>query len=343
MSQRDGRGNASATIYDVARDAGVSISTVSLALNSPGRVRPATLEKVYAAVRERGFQPKAEAVARARKSSRRIGVKGAFTTHGSFLERLQGVLMAAEEDHYEIVVYNDESMALGRHFIDRLVLNGQLEGIILIGVPMTDALAEHLLQEAFKTVLVGYGRPGFSCVDVDDVEGGRLAAEYLVQRGYQRCAYLGLPAPVNEPEVVPLTPEEWRLDGFRSCLTDAGIALPDKYMLAKHSFGAAEEAVHHLLSLDEAPDAIFASADDLAGVVLKVARQRGLRVPEDVAVMGFDDREFADHLGLTTIRQSLVESGRVALRLLQDRFGTTSPGATTTVVLPLTVIPRSTA
>lgn len=330
------------TIYDVATRAGVSISTVSRALNTPSRVRAQTLEKIYAATRDLGFELRADAAARARKSFRRIGVRGQFTSHGSFLERLQGLLVAAKQDDCEIVVYDNESSVLHPYVVESLALSGQVDGLILMGVPLSEALARRLLHEAFKTVFVGVRYPGFSYVDVDDVEGGRLAVEYLVQRGHRRCAYLGQrAAPIASAEVY-LTPEERRLEGFRRGLAEAGIALPEEYVLTQHSFPTAREAAHHLLALAHPPSAIFAYADDLAAEVLKAARQRGLRVPDDVAVIGFDDREYAEHLGLTTVRQPLVASGQVAYKLLQERLGATASGATTTVMLPLTIMPRET-
>jgi LacI family transcriptional regulator len=345
------------TIYDVAAHADVSISTVSRALNEPSSVRAATRDRVYAAVQELGFELRADAAARARKRSHRIGVRGMFTSHGSYLDRLQGILAAGKEEDCEIVVYDAESFVLHPHVIDHLAIGGWLDGIILIDVPMSQALAERLTREAFKTVLIGISRPGFSCVDVDDVEGGRLAAEYLVGRGHRHCAFLGnRAAMVDSKEVLRVdsvlrtesgsllrTPEEERLEGFRGGLATAGIALPEEYVLTEHVLPTARAAAHHLLALNPPPTAIFACADDLAAEVLKAVKERGLRVPDDVAVMGFDDREYAEFIGLTTVRQPLVESGRVAFDLLQDRLVTRSPGATTTIMLPLNVIARDTA
>jgi LacI family transcriptional regulator len=342
MMKRDGR-HASPTIHDVAEQAGVSASTVSLALNTPHRVRPDTLERIYAVVRELNFVPKQEAAARARKGTRRVGVVAPFTTHGSFMERLKGVIEAADEDHCEIVVYNQESVVLHRHLVESLSLTNKLDGIILMATPISERLAQRLLHDGLNTVLVEYGRADFPCVVIDDAEGGRLAGEYLVQRGHRTCAYLGVASPPGiETKVYP-TQETARLDGFRRGLAAHSVDLPECYALQGHPFADPRDAVNHLLDLDPRPTAIFTMADDLAVDVLKVARERGYSVPDHLAVIGFDDREFADPLGLTTVRQPLAESGRIAFWLLRDRLGAATPGTTTTVTLPVAVIPRSTA
>lgn len=332
-----------ATIRNVADHASVSISTVSLALNSPNRVSPQTLERIFLAVRELNFMPKAEASVRARKGTRRIGVAAPFTAHGSFFDRLRGIISASEEDHFEVVVYNQQSAALHRHLVESLSLTRRLDGIILMATPMTEGLAQRLMHDGLTTVLIECGREGFSCVVIDDFEGGRLAGEYLARKGHSRCAFLGTTLPPGVPVETFPTSETARLDGFRSGLATADIRLSEQYVLAPHRFEATHDAISHLLDLRPPPSAIFAMADDVAIDVLSVARRRGLSVPDDVAVIGFDDREFAGAVGLTTIRQPLVESGRIAFKLLRDHLGPRVSGATTAVTLPVTLVERDTA
>jgi LacI family transcriptional regulator len=332
------------TIYDVADRAGVSISTVSLALNSPARVRPETLERVYSAVSELGFVPKADAAVRARRGTRRIGAIAPFTAYGSFMERLQGVLAASEEDSFEIVVFNQDATIFRQHVVDSLPLSRRLDGLILMAVPISDRLAHRLIEDGLEAVLVELARPGFSSVSIDDEEGGRLAAEYLVQRGHRRCAFLGEP-PVSEAlaSSIPSVQGMARVRGFRQGLTGAGVPLPDEYVVSAADPGDPGDAVRELLDLKQPPTAIFAHSDDLAVGVLKVARRRGLDLPGDLAVIGFDDREYADYIGLTTVRQPLYDSGRIALKLLRDRLTGGSPPVPQVVRLPLTVVPRATA
>lgn len=343
---RKARKRITTTIYDVAEHSGVSISTVSLALNSPDRVRAATLQKVLAAVEELGFVPKAEAASRARKGTRRVGVVAPFTSYPSFMERLRGVMAAAAEDRFEIVVYDEESAALRHHFVDSLPLSRRLDGLVFMGVAISDRFANRLLEDGLEAVLVEFPRPGFSCVVVDDEVGGCMVAEYLLARGHERCAHVGEAIVGEEADREPLIAMQSRdrLLGYRQGLAEGGLELAEGYAVeVPHDAENARRAAHGLLELDEPPTAIFAHDDVLAAGVLKAIRERGLTVPGDVAVVGFDDLEFADYLGLTTVRQPLFESGRLAMRLLRERIADGPQAVTQTVNLPLEIVARETA
>jgi DNA-binding LacI/PurR family transcriptional regulator len=116
-------------------------------------------------------------------------------------------------------------------------------------------------------------------------------------------------------------PSEWRLAGYRKALQDAGVPLADGYIaLAPHGLEQARQLTHRLLDLPETPTAIFAPSDLQAMGILKAARERGLSVPDQLAVIGFDDLEMSDYIGLTTVRQPLKESGSVAVELLLARL-----------------------
>jgi LacI family transcriptional regulator len=342
---RRGSAGSRRTIYDVAQRAGVSISTVSLALNSPDRVRPETLDKIYQSVQELGYTPKAEATILARKSTRRIGVVAPFVTYGSFMERLRGVMAAAEKERYEVVLYDHESYALRHHLADSLSLSQRLDGLILMAIPMSDVLAKRLLQDGLPTVLVEFARPEFSSVVIDDEAGGRLAAQYLLQRGHRRFAFLGegwLETKSAPKRVV--TQKDLRLRGFRSELAAANLELSDNRVLdAFNSVEAGRQAALKILDMRDPPSAIFAHSDVLAAGVLLAARDRQLSVPSQLAVMGFDDREFASYLGLTTIRQSLFDSGQIAMNLLTNRLVRGTSSLPQMVGLPLEVVARETA
>jgi DNA-binding LacI/PurR family transcriptional regulator len=189
------------TIYDVAARAGVSISTVSLALNAPDRVRETTLRRVLEVADELGFRPKADAVTRARQGVRRIGVFAAFTSHPSYARRLHGVLRAAAQERFEVVVYDqDEATILEeegvaatqtRSRLASLPLTGRVDGLIVMSPPFTADIAARLEAQGVPTVLVGLAWPGLSSVMTDDASGARLVAELLTGRGHRSVAYLG--------------------------------------------------------------------------------------------------------------------------------------------------------
>jgi LacI family transcriptional regulator len=257
------------------------------------------------------------------------------------MQRLRGIIDAAG-DNYEIVVHGRESAVLHKHYVDSLALSRRLDGLILIDVPITNHLAHKLAEDRFPTVLVEYPQPGISCVVIDDREGGRMTARYLLERGHRQCAFLGLAWPPDKPSEF-LTPDMLRLAGFREALADAGVDLPDQYVKVGYDSAARRQAARELLDLDSRPTAIFVSSDSGAADILPIPAARGLRVPEDVAIIGFDDADFAAYLGLTTVRQHLEESGRVAVQLLRQCLANDASGIARRVTLPLTLVRRNTA
>jgi DNA-binding LacI/PurR family transcriptional regulator len=327
------------TVYEVAENAKVSIATVSRVLNSPEKVNEATRARVLAAIDRLGYVPKAEVVARARKDHGRIGVLAPFFTLPSFVERLRGVANALDDSPYELAIYNVDSSARRDGYLATLPLTRRLDGLIIMALPFDEAAAERLLKHQLETVLIEFSQEPFSSIRIDDRAGGRLAGEYLLGRGHRCCAFVG---DADLPDYAIHT-SDWRLAGYQEALAAAGIILPDEYLaLAPHSRENARLLAHRLLDLPEPPTAIFAASDNQAVGVLKAARERGLSIPKELAVMGFDDVDIADYIGLTTIRQPLEESGRVAVDLLLARLVDPSRPPQRTR-LPVSLVRRETA
>lgn len=328
-----------ATVYDVAARAGVSIATVSRVLNTPEKVTPETRTRVLAAVDELGFVPKAEAVARSRRNHGRIGVLAPFLTYPSFVQRLRGVTTALANSPYELIIYYVDSLARMEAHIASLTVTRRLDGLILMALQLGDAAAERLCDAGIETVLIEFARAGFSSVEIDDRAGGRMAAEYLIAQGHRRLAFVG---DTDLPDYAIFNSDR-RLQGYREAIEAAGLSLPDACIgLAAHGLETARQQAHRLLSLPEPPTAVFCHSDTQAIGVLRAAHERGLRVPHDLAVVGFDDVEVAEYVGLTTIRQPLEESGRVAVDLLLARLADPDRPPQR-VQLPLTLIRRDTA
>jgi LacI family transcriptional regulator len=328
-----------ATIYDVAEIAGVSISTVSRVLNAPDQVHLATRARVLAAIDQLNFVPRADATARARKGMRRIGVLAPFFTFPSFVQRLRGVANALADLSYEMVIYNVESAVRRDGHLATLPVTRRIDGLIVMSLPFEDKVAQRLVAHGLEAVLIEFSRPRFSSVEIDDQSGGRLVACYLAKRGHQRCAFIG----DSDVPIYALHVSDERLAGYQQGLIEAGLELPEQYISrAPHGMESARQQAHVLFDLPAPPTAIFSQSDTQAMGVLKAARERGLRVPNDLAVIGFDDVEFADYIGLTTVRQPLEESGRVAVDLLLARLADRSRPIQR-VTLPLTLVQRETA
>jgi len=333
------RQNRPPTIYDVAKSASVSISTVSRVINGSSSVSDATRERVQDAIDRLNFVPKAEARARAMKDFARIGVLTPFFTAPAFVQRLRGVAAGLMSTRYELTIFTVESLDHLNHYLATLPLTGHLEGLILLSLRVNDESARKLVENGLETVLIEFPRADLNTVEIDDIAGGELAADFLFQKGHKRVGFIGDTTDLGPHAILPITKRLW---GFQKGLTKYDISLTDELICtSRYEVKDAEEKITHILQHPDRPTAIFAATDLQAVGVINKARQLGIRVPEDLAVLGFDNLDVADYIGLSSIDQSLDESGRLAVEILLARLK--DPGRPLRHVrLPLTLIERNT-
>lgn len=331
---------ARVTIYDVAQRAGVSIATVSHSLNRPNKVSQSTRERVLKVVDEMRFVPKEVAVSRARKGVGRIGVLAPFSSHASYRERLAGVLTAAAGDAIEVVVFDHFNVAeAASPLLHSLPTAGRIDGLILMGVPLEETLADRLQQRRISTVLVDSSFPGFSSVNIDDEYGGRVLATHLVERGATSFAF------VSEPQrsLEYRSAGQARFAGFRAALVERGADLAEsRWLTTSNNVDGGREAVERALALDPAPNAVFAHRDGLAAGILRGLRNAGQSVPDQVKVAGYDGGEVAEALDLTTVKQPFVETGRIAATLLVQSLAAPGAAAQRVSLLPELVVGSTT-
>lgn len=306
-----------ATIYDVAEHSGFSIATVSRVLNTPERVSDTTRKQILEAIDALGFEPKVDARERARKEVGRIGVITPFFTLPSFAQRLRGIAATVVDSRYDLTIYPVNSQARLDSYLTVLPFSRQIDGLIIVSLPVDSSSLERLMKSAIPTLLVENHIEGFSSIEIDNFNGGKLAADHFIQKRHTKCAYIG-------NTVTPdysLRPEDDRLNGYRKTLTRNGLSLPEKYIkLPVFPPIDPDKQVEELLDLSDPPSAVFTATDELALRVLKVARKRKIRIPEELALIGFDDIEFAEYMELTTISQSLHESGKLAAEHLMSQI-----------------------
>lgn len=327
------------TIYDVAERSGVSIATISRVLNTPDKVNPNTQRLVMDAIDHLGFVPKAEARARAMQNTGRIGVLTAFFTAPSFVQRLRGVASALSKANYELVIYPVDSMDHLQGYISSIPLMGNLDGLIIMSLAISDKDAHRLHDKGMETVLIEYSHQKLNSIMINDRDGGRLVAEHLIKKGHKQIAFLG---DIEPPEIYAIHPIKSRLLGFQQVLKDAAISLPASYICAT-SYGQEDSrsAAHQLLTQRKRPTAIFAASDIQALSVMKVARMLNIAVPGELAIVGFDDIDVAEQVDLTTVRQQLDESGRLAVEMVLSRLDS-SRLSLQHINLPLALIERLT-
>jgi LacI family repressor for deo operon, udp, cdd, tsx, nupC, and nupG len=321
-SQRQGI-RAAATILDVARRAGVSTATVSRALAAPDRVAEETRSKVIAAIAATGYTPNASARNLRARSTNIVlalvpGMSNTFFT--PILNAVEDTLSAAG---YGMIIGDTRNSPQKEAHYTRFILAGQVDGVILFTghlphdgdlTPASDRVPITLVCNE----IVGDDR--YSVFDVDNRDAARRATAHLIAAGHRHIGHIaGAGYNVEAGE---------RLRGFRDALEAAGIA-PDESSIWVGGFRFEDgvSAAARFLALKRRPTAVFASADDGAIGFIRTVRDAGIRTPEDVSVVGFDDIDYASVIDppLTTMRQPRAELGRLAAADLLVRMRADSP------------------
>lgn len=339
--RRDAQRTGQVTIYDVAERAGVSVTTVSNVLNKPGRVGAASMHRVLSAIDELGFTPKETAVSRARRGVGRIGVLAPFTSYASYRDRLVGVLHACEGRPVEVVVFDQESVAeAASPLLSSLPTTGRLDGLLIVGLPIEDSIVRRLARRKLPAVLIDSFHRELTTVNTDDEAGGKLAAEHLLSRGYRHFAY----AHERQRSKAFLSQGQKRAAGFLKALVDHGLdESAFRHVITTNDVEGGRRAATEILASTPRPDAVFAHFDDIAAGLVAGFRGAGVQVPDDIAVIGYDDNPLAQAMGITTVRQPFAESGRLGCVLLLEQLYGTSRPTTSHITLPVELVHRDTA
>lgn len=314
------KGQNGPTIDDVARRAGVSNMTVSRVLNQDSGVRPATRERVNAAVAKLGFVRNAAARSLAGASQCRVALIYSNPSAHYLGELLLGSLAQARQSDVELLVEPYDEQGL----VERLI-GHRIDGIVL-PPPLSDdeALLTALNVAGLETVRLATGRPDdhSHCIAIDDESAAHAMTAYLLGLGHRRIGFILGDA--NQ------TSSDLRRRGYENALRDAGI-MPDSRLVVSgdFSFPSGLAATEALLALPQPPTAIFASNDDMAAAAINVAHRLGFAVPRDLTICGFDDTPIARTLWpeLTTIRQPVAAMARTAIEILVDTIRTRRSGS----------------
>jgi DNA-binding LacI/PurR family transcriptional regulator len=326
------------TIADVAAQAGVGLGTVSRVLNASPKVSESTRKRVLAAIELLDYRPNPLARGLSRGRCQTLGVLVPFFTHASAVERLRGVVAALDESRYDLVLFNVESPVHRDQHLASITGRDRADGLLVLSLPVPKRDLERLTAAGVPVVLVDTRGAAVPAVVTDDVQGGRLATQHLVDLGHTSIAFIG-----DDPKnTFGFTSSVQREHGYGAVLAEAGLPYrPDLVRHGGHDRAVAEVLAGELLDASDPPTAVFASSDVQATGVLAAAAARGLQVPCDLSVIGFDDIEVSAFIGLTTVHQSLFESGQMGARLLLDAVAGEAPAAMEHV-LPIALVERST-
>jgi LacI family transcriptional regulator len=325
------------TIQDIARLAGVSKATVSRVLNHKPDVDPVTRERILRIMDEQGFVPSATAAGLAGGRPRLIGVLVPSLLSPFIPEIVQGVAEIIENSSYELILYSNPHNKDRNAALDRILDARLTAGLVAILPGASSEHLTHLYEQSFPIVMIDdQGRPtSIPWVGADNRAGAYQAVRHLISLGYQRIAHIRGPASYQCSQE--------RYEGYHQALLEAGLT-PDPSLVVQGTFEIASgrAAAQTLFTLAERPSAVFAANDDMAWGVLEMAEQFGLRVPEDVALVGFDDMAPSRHKrpALTTVKQPFHEMGRRAAELLlwrveKPRPVNTYPGMAAYIPMPL--------
>ncbi|WP_181704731.1 LacI family DNA-binding transcriptional regulator [Chthonobacter rhizosphaerae] len=325
---------ATPTIRTVAERAGVSVATVSRTLKEPDKVRPETRDLVLKVVAELGFVPNAQARAFRRQASDTVILLVRDIGNPFYLDVYKGVEEAASAAGFKVLMGDARRDPARVGLYLDMVRERHADGLIL----MTGSLPPDLAMETLPPVVVALeyidgGR--LPTVRIDNAAAAAAAVDYLVGLGHRRIAHISGPT----PELMSIA----RADGWRTALAAAGLeADPALLVWGDYSLQAGRSAVASLLDRGVPFTAVFAANDEMAAGAVNELRSHGLRVPEDVSVVGFDDTVFAAAVDppLTTIRQPKREIGARAMALMIERLET-GPGFQAEVVVPTQLVVRT--
>lgn len=329
------------TIRHVAQKAGVGLATVSRVINHSPLVSAVTRQRVLDVIAELNFVPSPTARRLSLGRTLTIAVITPFFTRPAFVERLRGVESVVADSEYDLVLFNVESAERRDHYFRSVPRRERTDGVLIISLPPRNEDVPYLSESPVPVVLIDANHPSLTSLNrmiVDDVDGGRQAVQHLLQLGHQRIGYISdeFQTPFN------FTASYDRYQGYLQALELTGIQFrPDYHAQGDHGRAEAKRLALQMLRLPERPTAIFAASDTQALGVMEAARELGLVVPDDLSVVGYDDIEVAEYLGLTTVRQLLFESGQRGVNLLL-RVLSSPPAAPVCEVLPTELIVRRT-
>ena len=331
------------TIKDIAREVGLSVTTVSRALNGYDDVAESTKARIREAARALDYHP--NAVARSLQNSRAnaLGLVIPSTLHRTYdpfwLEFIGGVITVCARHGLDLSLSAAGGPEEVTHTFQRWVRSRRVDGLVVCDVRTKDSRLVYLAKH--RVPFVAFGRTiaeqDYPYIDVDGAAGVTQALGHLTQLGHERIAYLGL-----DPD---FGFSHFRLAGYREGLARAGLRYDPDLVREGLTEASASTAAAKLLAMPNRPTAVFAAADFLALAVLSIARRLGLAVPGDLSVVAFDDTLPVQHAepSLTAVSQPNKRLGEEAAELLVDRIANPDGRLAQRLIVPSLITRQSTA
>jgi DNA-binding LacI/PurR family transcriptional regulator len=305
-----------AGIKDVAKEAGVSTATVSRALRAMQHVNPETRAKIEAAAEKLNYTLNTVNKQEPKRANS-VGIIAPYISRWYFAKVIQGAEQVLQEAGLDLLVYNiNKNEDRNRIFKDEY-LRGRIDALISIGVPLSEEEFQSILNLNFPTALVGTSDKRVSSIRIDDVAGARVATQHLVNQGHKRIGLIG--GLHNDQYKFPV-PRDRRI-GFMQVLQENGIEFdPMHEVIGDFQAATAMQAMDELLARRNRPTAIFCQSDEMAFGAIQAAKKHGLKIPDDISIIGFDNHETAEYFDLTTIEQPVQMLGEMAAWSIMEKL-----------------------
>jgi DNA-binding LacI/PurR family transcriptional regulator len=293
-----------ASIEDVARRAGVSIATVSRALRGLPDVASATRDRVLEAAAALDYVASPFAARLASGRTATVGVVVPFVRRWFFAEVIDTVETSLRQAGFDLLLYNLGDEAGRARFFDVMPMRKRVDAVLVVSLVLSDDEIAALQSLNCPVGLLGLQRDGFLSTRIDDVGAARAAVAHLTDLGHRRIGLIG--GDTDDP--MRFTPPLHRADGYREALGAVGVEPdPTLEVLGFFTIAGGEEACRVMMALPDPPTALFAESDEMAYGAMRTLRRLGRRVPQDVAIIGFDDHPTAELMDLSTVRQPVAE------------------------------------
>lgn len=338
-NEADTPAGAQLTLADIARLAGVGLGTASRALRNAPNVAPATRERVLEIARQHDYVASPEASGLASRSTGRVAVVVPHLDRWFFGAVLEGLESVLRESEYDVLLYHVGSLEDRRTFFERLPARRKVDAVVVVGFPVEEAERRRLeLMHGVQVVAAGGQHAVYPHVCIDDVAAARQAVDHLIGLGHRRIGMIA----ATDPEQ-PSNPTG-RTAGYHQALADAGIEVDPRLTVVTEWGGEkGAEAMADLLALPQVPTAVYAHSDEVAAGAIRTIRRAGLRVPEDISVVGIDDHPIASLLELTTVAQPVHRQGELAARMLLSLLRDEADAERTVTVPTQLVVRRTTS
>jgi LacI family transcriptional regulator len=326
-----------ATIYDIAKKAGVSIATVSRVFNNSAKVSDKARKKVLSVADKMGYHPQAFAQGLASRKNNTVMVVVPVISNYFFMEVLGGIQDKLSELNYELSIFNISPNKDVQEQVEHVLKRRWAEGYLFISIHLEERKWERLQKYNVPITLIDEHYSGFDSVSVDNAQGAYRAAKKLFNQGYERVAMLSALATSK--------PIRDRLVGYKKALSEFDLPFEKELVVTGDSMNrdgfterAGYEAMKKILTMESMPDACFCASDIQAVGAMKAMQDSGKNIP----IIGYDDIELAEYMGLSTIRQPMRDMGFFATQNLIDRMNNPEKAISQTIYSPELIVRSST-